>query len=83
LESNITSPSAEEQQKTGKKGRKKPPAVNHVSYYQILVIINRYELLRNSRKDEQLACEPFKTHELEMRNEDRRCRRKRTELKET
>jgi len=71
LESNITTPSAEEQQKTGKRGHKKPPAVNHVSYYQILVIINRYELLRNSRKAEQMACETMQTHELEMRNEDR------------
>ena len=48
--------------------KKKPPTVNHTSYYQIPVIINRYELLINGRKDEHMAREPVKTHELEMRN---------------
>ena len=72
MESNITSPATEEQWKTGRRGRKKKtPTVNHASYYQIPVIINQYELLRNRGNDEQMAREPLKTHELEMRNEDR------------
>jgi hypothetical protein len=33
LESNIHSPSTEEQWKTVNRGHKKPPTVNHVSYY--------------------------------------------------
>jgi len=51
------------------RGHIKPHTVNHASYYQIPVIINRYEPLRNSKKDEQMAHEPLKTHE--MKNEDR------------
>jgi len=77
LESNITSPSTEEQWKTVNRGHKKPPTVNAL-YYQIPVIINRYEPLRNSRKDEQMAREPMKTHELEMKNEDREKMQKKT-----
>ena len=71
LESNITSPSTEKQWKTVNRGHKKLPTVNHALCYQILVIINQYELLRNRGKDEQMAHEPMKTHELELRNEDR------------
>jgi hypothetical protein len=71
LESNITSPSTEEQWKTVNKGHKKPPTVNHASYYQILVIINQDELLRNRGNDEQMAHEPRETQELQMRNEHR------------
>jgi len=45
LEPNITSPAADEEWKTVSRGNKKPPAVDHASYYQIPVIINRYEQL--------------------------------------
>ena len=78
FESNIASASTEEQWKTVNRGHKKPPTVNHASYYQILVIINQYVPLTNSRKDEQMAREPMKTHELEMRNEDREKMQKKT-----
>ena len=47
-------------------------------YYQIPVIINQYELLRNRGKDEHMAREPMKTHKLEMRNEDRDKTQKKT-----
>jgi len=60
------------------RGHKKPPTVNHAAYYQIPVVINRYEPLRNSRKEEQMAREPVKTHELEMRNDDREKMQKKT-----
>jgi len=60
FKSNITSAS-KEQWKTVNRGHKKPPTVNQASYYQILVVIHQYELLRHSRKDEQMAHEPMKT----------------------
>jgi hypothetical protein len=70
-ESNITSPSTEEEWKTVNSGHKKPPIVNHAMYCQIPVIINQYAQLRDSKKDEQVAHGPVKTHELETRKEDR------------
>ena len=71
LESNITSPSTENQWKTVNRGHKNPPTLSHILYYQIPVILSRYEALRNGRKDEQMARKPVKADELEMRNEDR------------
>ena len=58
---NITSPSTEEQWKTVSRGCKKPFTVNHASFYQIQVIANHYELLRNKGNDEQMVCELMKT----------------------
>jgi hypothetical protein len=51
LESNITSRITEESWKTVSRGYKKPSSVNYALYYQILVIINRYELLRHEGRD--------------------------------
>ena len=80
----ITSPSTENQWKTINRGHKKPPTVSHISYYQILVIINRYEALRNGREVEQMEHEPEKTDELEMRDEDReKIQKKSHKQKET
>jgi hypothetical protein len=61
LKSNISSSSTDEQWKTMKRGHKKPPTVNHASYYRIPIIINQYELLRNRGKYEQIAHELMKT----------------------
>ena len=77
LESNTTSPSSEEEWKTVNRGHKKSPTVNHAMHCQIPVIINRYAQLRDSKKDEQVAHGPVKTHEMEMRKEDREKIRKR------
>jgi len=74
LEPNITSPATDEEWKTVSRGNKKPPAVDHASYYQIPVIINRYEQLQNSRKEGQVAHEPIKSHDI--KTTERRCGRK-------
>ena len=50
------------------RGCKKPFTVNHASFYQIQVIANHYELLRN---DEQVVRELMKTHELEVEDTDK------------
>ena len=71
LESNITSSDAEEQWKTVNTGRKKPPTVSQYSYYQIPVIVNQYELLRNKGIDKQMTQQPLETHELKLRKESR------------
>jgi hypothetical protein len=44
LNSNITSHTTEELWIPVNRGHKKPPSVNHASYYQILIIINQYDL---------------------------------------
>ena len=49
LEKDITSPPTDDEWKTINRGRKKPSIANHASYYQIPVITNRYEQLRNNR----------------------------------
>ena len=77
MESNITSPSSEEEWKTVNRGHKKPPTANHATYCQIPVIINRYAQLRDSKKDENVSHGPVKKHELETRKEDREKLRKR------
>ena len=71
LETDITSPPTDDEWKTINRGHKKASTANHASYYQIPVIINRYEQLRNNRKEEQVTREPAKTHEMETRKEDR------------
>ena len=71
LGTDITSSPTDDKWKTINRGHEKPSTVNHASYYQIPVIINRYEQLRNNRKEEQVTREPAKTHEMETRKEDR------------
>jgi len=68
LEANITSHTNEEPWKTMSRGYNKPYSVNHASCYQIPVIINRYELLRNRGNYEEMVCDSRNTHELEVRN---------------
>jgi hypothetical protein len=55
LESNITSHITEDSWKTVSRGRKNLSSVNHAMYYQIPVIINRYELPRNRGSYEEMA----------------------------
>jgi hypothetical protein len=69
LESNIPSSITEEPWKTVSRGYKKPSSVNHALCYQILVIINRYELLRNKRNYEEMVRDSRNKHELEAKNE--------------
>jgi hypothetical protein len=71
LETDITSPPTDDEWKTINRGHNKPSTVNYASYYQILVIINRYEQLRNNRKEVQVTHGPAKTHKMETRKEDR------------
>jgi hypothetical protein len=71
LESNITSRITEEPLKTVSRGHKNPSSVNHAWYYQIPVIVNRYELLRNGGNYEEMARDSRKTQELEEENEGR------------
>jgi hypothetical protein len=71
LEPNITSSDAEEQWKTVNTGRQKPPTVSQDSYYQIPVIVNQYELLRNKGLDKRTTQQPSKTQELKSRKESR------------
>ena len=82
MEPNITSPTTAEEWKTLSRGNKTPPAVDHASYYQIPVIINRYEQLRNSRKEEQVAHEPMKSHEMKTIKDDREKMRKKVNKQE-
>jgi len=71
FESNITSCATEEPWKTVSRGYRKPSSVNHASYYQIPIIINRYEQLRNEGKYEEMVRDSRNTQELEARNEGR------------
>jgi hypothetical protein len=76
LELDITSPPTGEEWTIVNREHKKPSTVNRTPYYQIPVIINRYEQLRNRGKDGQVTRGPVKTHELETRKEDREKMRK-------
>jgi hypothetical protein len=72
LESNITSRTTEEQWNIVRRVYKKNPcSINHASNYQIPVIINRYELLRNRGNYEEKVYDSRSAHELEIRNEGR------------
>jgi len=82
LEPNITSPATDEEWKTVSRGNQKPPAVDHAAYYQIPVIINCYEQLQNSRKEEQVAHGPMKSHEMKTRKDDREKMRKKVNKQE-
>jgi hypothetical protein len=55
LESNITSHITKDSWKTVSRGRKNLSSVNHAMYYQIPVIINRYELPKNRGSYEVMA----------------------------
>jgi hypothetical protein len=81
LELNITSPTTKKPWKTVNRGHKKPPSVNHTLYYQIPVIINQYEPLRNWGNYEKMARESMKTHELKVRNEGRVKLQRKTNIK--
>jgi len=62
LKSNITSHTTEEPWITVNRGHKKPPFVNHASYYQIPVIINQYDILSKRENYELVARESIGTH---------------------
>jgi len=69
-ESNITPNSDEKPWKIVSRGYKKLPSVNHTMYYQIPVIINRYELPRNSENYEEMVWDTRNTYELVNKNKD-------------
>jgi hypothetical protein len=80
LEPNITS--TEQEWKTVSRGYKKPPTIDRASYYQIPVIINRYEQLRNSRKEEELTRVQMKIYELKTRKDGREKMRQKANKQE-
>ena len=67
-EANIASCTTEEPWKTVSRGYNKPSSVNHASYYQIPVITNQYELLRNRGNYEEMIHYSRNTHEMEAKN---------------
>ena len=80
LELNITS--TDQEWKTVSRGYKKPPTVDRASDYQIPVIINQYEQLSNSRRDEELTHGQMKTYELKTRKDGREKMRQKTNKRE-
>ena len=79
LEPNITS--TDQEWKTVSRRYKKPPTVDRASDCQILVIINRYEQLSNSRKEEDLTRGQVKTYELKTKKDGREKMRQKTNKK--
>jgi hypothetical protein len=71
LKSNITPHATEEPWITVKSGHKKPPSVNHASYYQIPVVINQYDLLSKRENCELVARESMGKHTPKVKNESR------------
>jgi hypothetical protein len=71
LKSNITSHTTEELWITGNRGHEKPPSVHHITYPQIRVIINQYDLLSKRENYELMARASMRTHEPKVKNESR------------
>jgi hypothetical protein len=69
-EFNITSKSDDESWKIVDRGYKNIPSANHTMYYQIPVIINRYELPRNSANYDEMVWDTKNTYELVNKNKD-------------
>jgi len=80
LEPNITS--TDQEWKTVSRRYKKPPTIDRASDYQIPVIINRYEQLSNSRREEELTHGQMKTYKLKTRKDSREKTQQKTKKQE-